>query len=58
MDKDEVIRQIPAEDVLELAALLKEQVAQRQDQNPWTALTERNQALNTLSEGWLVDAKV
>ena len=58
MDKDEVIRQIPAEDVLELAAFLKEQVAQRQDKNPWTALTERNQALNTLSEGWLVNDRV
>lgn len=57
VDKDEVIRQIPPEDLLELAAFLKEQAAQQKDHNPWTALTERNQALKIPAEGWLVNAK-
>ena len=57
VDKDEVIRQIPPEDLLELAAFIKEQAAQQKDKNPWTALTERNQAHKIPTEGWLVDDK-
>lgn len=58
VDKDEVIRQIPPEDLLEFAAFLKEQAAQSKDRNPWSALTERNQAPKIPSEGWLLDTEV
>ena len=58
VDKDEVIRQIPPEDLLEFAAFLKEQAAQNKDHNPWSALTDRNQAPKIPSEGWLLDTEV
>ena len=59
VEKDEVIRQIPPEELLELAAFLKERADKEAQQNEWATLTERGLAPKAAaaSEGWLVDAK-
>lgn len=59
VEKDEVIRQIPPEELLELAAFLKERADKEAQQNEWAALTERGLAPKAAAtpEGWLVDAK-
>lgn len=57
MDKDKVIRQIPSQDFLEMAVLLKEQAEERAGSNQWTALAERGTAPKIPTAGRLLNAK-
>lgn len=64
VEKDEVIRQIPREDVLALTTFLNEQDEKAAKRNEWAAFIERGvpkkltTATATSIDGWLLNAKV
>lgn len=59
VERDEVIRQIPPEELLELAAFLKERADKNAQEMEWAALAERGLAPKAASapEGWLLNAE-
>ena len=59
VEKDEVIRQIPPEELLELAAFLKERADKNAQEMEWAALAERGLAPKAASapEGLLLNAE-